>query len=223
MTYSSVFSLALGATFAGRTLKAQFATASGQVVGVAITSGFAEIGAGNYLWSATLADDFRGAVLFEDAADSTVLAVSAINPEEMNPFTSVVPGSYAYGSAGAALGSVSAAAVTSVRAVDATGNVGPLLRGDDYLASTDNPLDWTSAGWPTLTGGSILFSVRRGQDVPWTKAGAVTGPTAVRVELSAAETEDIGAGMFVFDLQATLGGGVTTLLVGSLRILEDVR
>ncbi len=222
MTYTSVFSIALGPTYAGLTLAAQLVTTQGEAVGAPITSGFAALGGGDYLWTATLADAFRGAVLFADTATDERLAFAAINPEEINPFTAAVPGTYTGGSAGAALGTVSAATVTFVSAVADTGDV-ELLRGDDYLVANGRALAWTSVGWPTLTGGTILFSVQRSQGELWTKAGAVTAPTAARVEITASDTVAIGAGLYPFDLQATVGGAVTTLLRGSLRVLGDVR
>lgn len=85
MSYTLNFSLALGPGKAGLTdLRAQLVTSSGTNSGTAISTGFAEIGSGNYIWNyASFADDFRGGVKFySNAAASTVLAFAAINPEE---------------------------------------------------------------------------------------------------------------------------------------------
>lgn len=85
MSYTLNFSLALGPGKAGLTdLRAQLVTSGGANSGTAISTGFAEIGSGNYIWNyASFADDFRGGVKFySNAASSTVLAFAAINPEE---------------------------------------------------------------------------------------------------------------------------------------------
>ena len=85
MSYTLNFSLSLGPGKAGLTdLRAQLVTSSGTNSGTAISTGFAEIGSGNYLWNyASFTDDFRGGVKFySNAAASTVLAFAAINPEE---------------------------------------------------------------------------------------------------------------------------------------------
>ncbi len=79
MSYTLDFSVALGSGSTGLTLKAQLVNSAGADVGSEVTTGFTEIGAGNYLWSGTIPDDHQGGVIFMDD-DDTVLAFSDINP-----------------------------------------------------------------------------------------------------------------------------------------------
>lgn len=85
MSYTLNFSLALGASKTGLAdLRAQLVDSAGANSGSAISTGFIEIGTGNYLWSyGSFADGFRGGVKFySNATPATILVFSAINPEE---------------------------------------------------------------------------------------------------------------------------------------------
>ena len=84
MPYTQNINLALGTSKTGLTLVAQLTTSAGVNTGDPITTGFSEIGAGNYLWTYTLfADAFRGGVKFyESGVPATTLAFVSINPQE---------------------------------------------------------------------------------------------------------------------------------------------
>jgi len=84
MAYTLDISLALGGTKTGLTVAAQLVGATGANVGSEVTTGFAEIGNGNYLWHYTaFPDGHRGGVKFyESGLPGTVLAFCAVNPEE---------------------------------------------------------------------------------------------------------------------------------------------
>jgi hypothetical protein len=85
MPYTLDISLALGTSKAGLTdLRAQLVDTAGANVGSAVSSGFSDMGQGNYLWHyASFPDGHRGGVKFySNAAPSTTLAFAAINPEE---------------------------------------------------------------------------------------------------------------------------------------------
>lgn len=84
MTYTLDFSLALGGSKDGLTMAAQLVDTTGGDVGGEVTSGFTEIGEGFYLWHyAAIPDAHRGGVKFyEDGETGTILALSAVNPEE---------------------------------------------------------------------------------------------------------------------------------------------
>lgn len=84
MSYTLDYSIALGPGMTGLTLAAQLVNTSGASVGSEVTTGFTEIGDGNYLWHYTaFPDGHRGGVKFyEDGAPGTILAFAAINPEE---------------------------------------------------------------------------------------------------------------------------------------------
>ncbi len=85
MAYTLDFGLGLGTAKAGLSdLRAQVVDTVGGNIGTAASIGFTEIGSGYYLWhSASIPDTHRGGVKFySNAASTTFLAFSAINPEE---------------------------------------------------------------------------------------------------------------------------------------------
>jgi len=82
--YTQNVNIGLGTSKTGLTLVAQLVTSAGVNTGSSITSGFSEIGAGNYLWTYdNFEDDFRGGVKFyESGVPGTILAFTRINPQE---------------------------------------------------------------------------------------------------------------------------------------------
>lgn len=89
MSFSLDFALSLGAGKSGLAdLRAYFFSSSGTLVSGITNSGFTAFGGGNYLWHCDyMIDSFRGGVAFYSAATSgALLAISAINPQEVeNP------------------------------------------------------------------------------------------------------------------------------------------
>ena len=84
MAYTLTFGLALGTSQTGLTLAAQLVDTAGGNVGGEVTTGFVELGQGNYTWTyAGIPDGHRGAAKFyEDGVPGTILAIAAINAEE---------------------------------------------------------------------------------------------------------------------------------------------
>jgi hypothetical protein len=85
MPYTLDISIVLPNTETGITdWVAQLVNTAGANVGAAITTGFVEIGGGNYLWHyANFPDGHRGGVKFYRSSAPTVIrAFVAINPEE---------------------------------------------------------------------------------------------------------------------------------------------
>lgn len=81
MAYTLSINLALASTDTGLSLSAQLIDTAGANVGSAVTTGFVEIGVGNYLWTyADFPDGFRGGVKF--SSGGTVKAFTAINPQD---------------------------------------------------------------------------------------------------------------------------------------------
>lgn len=81
MSYSYTFDIHLGPIYAGLTLAAQLVDTAGDDVGGEITTGFVEIGGGDYMLTATVPDNHQGGVLiYEDGTPGTVLAIGSINP-----------------------------------------------------------------------------------------------------------------------------------------------
>lgn len=80
MSYTISIPIALGSSQVGLTLKAQLVDTTGSNVGSAITTGFVEIGLGNYLLTASIPDGHRGGIKILKS-DNTLMAFGAINPE----------------------------------------------------------------------------------------------------------------------------------------------
>jgi hypothetical protein len=195
--------IALGTSQTGLTLKAQLVNDSGANVGSEVTSGFFEVGRGNYLWNyAAYPDDFTGGVKFINDADEVLMAFVALNAGDFgagsggsgdDPLESLVPGSYASGTAGAALGRIGVGRITVTNNVTPGGDV-YLFVGDSYLETNGNALEFTDelGTAPDLTGLEVRFYVQS-LDV---EAEVVTpsGPEKkIRVELTAAQTATLEA------------------------------
>jgi len=108
-------------------------------------------------------------------------------------------------------------------AVTPTGDV-EIVRGDDYSNTDGRALNWTDASWPTLTGGTIAFSVRDNEGIVLIDsiAGVIVDASTIYVELTAAQTT-VDPGKHRFDVQATLvSGRVVTLQLGKCRIFQEV-
>ena len=134
-----------------------------------------------------------------------------------DPLTNAVPGSYASGTAGFALGKIANTTVTVTAPVGAN-SVLTLNVGDDYKAADGRSIDITSSVWPSLTGATITFRARMGQTEVVTVTGSVLSATAARVELTAANTQAIGRGRGTYDIRAALATSTNevTLMSGIL-------
>ena len=91
MAYTLSTLISLGKSKVSLSLSAQLFDTNGSNIGSYITSGFVEIGQGNYLWTYNgFPSGFRGGVKFFSQADySTVLAASPINPEDAEYINSI--------------------------------------------------------------------------------------------------------------------------------------
>lgn len=151
-----------------------------------------------------------------------------------NPLLDPVPGSYAVGTAGYALGQIvdieaktnliGAVAVTIQSPIDTTGTIN-ILAGDSYKLSDGRQIDFTNTAgtWPDLTGSTISFVATRwtGGSPILTKACSPVTPTGsqlVRLELNSVDTVlDIGG--YNYKLKAVLSDGNTvTLQTGVMHI-----
>lgn len=84
MTYALGFNIALGGSQTGITLNAQLRDETGSAVGSVISTGFIEIGSGQYFWyNSAMPDAFIGYVeFFEQGVPGTILASTSVNPQE---------------------------------------------------------------------------------------------------------------------------------------------
>jgi hypothetical protein len=206
MAYTLDFSINLGASQTGLTLKAQLVNTSGADVGSEISAGFTEIGFGQYLAHLTaIPDGHRGGVKFYTGTLPTGLkAFAAINPEEAENSdikTSEVE------SGGGGGDSLQRTAAIRVSDQQADSDDIYLTIGDSY--STDNGralhfLDVKSL-WPDLDAGEVNFYVQ--DSVIQAEVVEDTGNNKeVKVELSSTDTAELVVGKMRYSLRHVLDG-----------------
>jgi hypothetical protein len=81
--YKLVITIAIG--IASLPLNGKLFDADGEQTGNTITSGFVELGYGNYLYLATLDNGYVGSLLIYSAVDASINAIVSINPAEAEP------------------------------------------------------------------------------------------------------------------------------------------
>ena len=79
-TYNALVSISLGPENTGLTLSAVLTDALGNAQGGPITTGFTEIGQGNYLWSYLFPAQAQGVKIY---SGETLLLVRSINPQDL--------------------------------------------------------------------------------------------------------------------------------------------
>lgn len=140
-----------------------------------------------------------------------------------DPLMNPVPGTYASGTAGAALGSILTGRITVVSPMSQDGLVVKLIRGDDYLNADGRSLTWTDSGsdWPDLTGATVRFKWGIFSKI-CTVIGAGGAHQQVSLDLTSAETRVFEDG--TFNLEATLANThiVTIVVDGDLIIRQDL-
>ena len=132
-----------------------------------------------------------------------------------DPLLNPVPGSYASGTAGFALGKIANTTISVTAPIGANSAL-TLVVGDDYKAVDGRSIDVTSATWPSLASAAIAFHAKTQTGIV-TVAGSPLNASTVRIELTATNTIAIGAGNMTYDIRATLSNGdVVTLMSGNL-------
>lgn len=94
MAYTLSTSISLGPSKTGLTLRARLIDTLGNIDSE-ISTGFIEIGGGNYLWTYDYPTGFRGGIkIYEDGVPGTILSFFSINPQEAEnidvPFSEAV-------------------------------------------------------------------------------------------------------------------------------------
>lgn len=164
------------------------------------------------------------------SASSYLKASGAATDPLLNP----VPGSYAQGTAGQALGRIGSGTIATVSLISPPGTALTLVRGDDYALADGRAIAFTLATtWPDLTGATVVLTVRsRASDallfsVSDRVASRVTGAGVAQVvvfEPSASVTASLAPGLASgkFDIQATLASGhIVTVATGLVTVAED--
>lgn len=147
MSYPLSFSLSFGSGRAGilSDLRAQLIDTTGSNVGGVISSGFIEVGTGNYAFLASIPTSHRGGLTFYRNSNNEILAYASINPED-DEFASTI-------------NALNGSEIEIVGPV-LKGGATVIVAGDAYLASDNRALIYTPASdstWPNLTGATVLW------------------------------------------------------------------
>ena len=229
MTYALDYSLNIGMT--GLTdLRAQLIDTTGANSGSAISTGFAEIGSGCYLWHyAAFADGFRGGVKFyRAAAPGTVLAFAAINPEEVESVWTQSPRTLTQSAASIAA-AVAGTTITLLRgdtisiALTGLGNISARTKLWFTIKRNANEADSAAIVQITEAGGLVYLNGAAGT----AGQGSLTVNDAtagnVTIALAAAASAQLKAAVgLLADVQMLTASGVTTLTEMDVTIEADV-
>lgn len=138
----------------------------------------------------------------EVSAGVSVRTALAAAGSAADPLLNTVPGSYASGTAGHALGRIANGQLTIVQPVLDDGFF-RIVPGRDYLADDGMAFTFSSTSWPTLPAGTTVEFIF-GDEV---LTGERTGDQAVRLEVTAAQGTALAearSGRQHYDIVATL-------------------
>lgn len=192
MSQTLIIPISLGASKVGLTLHAVVAG-----IGSPVTAGFAEQEQGDYQFTYAFPDDFTGRVNFYNDDTDEYLAGTSLNVADFgasgsssDPLENLVPGSYASGTAGAALGKIGVGKISVRNALTPGGDL-HIYVGDSYLAEHGNSLDFEDEDgtWPDLTDQSVKFFLQS-LDIE-AEVITPTGGKLVRVELTGVQTLEL--------------------------------
>jgi hypothetical protein len=150
-----------------------------------------------------------------------------------DPLLNTVPGGYASGTAGYALGRLVAASISVTAPVLSSGNV-QIVRGDSYFSADGRALVWILTGLPTinLTGAITTFKAKNissiltktSSDTPGIRAVFNSGTLTLTLELASTDTGTLNATTYDFDIQTLFSNGhVDTWVMGKMVVVADVR
>ena len=158
--YELTFGISLGTGRQSSTLRARLLNASGSPINSEITTGFSNVGGGNYLLTTDIPDFHRGAIKFyEPGSAASPLAIAPINPqtaEFLDAKVSLISGGVAGGS-----GSIE----TTITVTDEAGNP---LDGVAVWVTTDSGGNNVVAGTlHTNSLGQVVFMLDAGVHYVW--------------------------------------------------------
>lgn len=166
--------------------------------------------------AATISDAVWDELLAEHTISGSAGEALAASGSASDPLLNTVPGTYASGTAGAALGNIGSGQIVTVSPVAQSGDV-ETVQGDDYSAVDARALDWTDTGssWPVLTDATIAITIREVSSYAGSVITATGTSKKIRLQLTDVQTEAIPEGWHPFQAIATLtGGNVITLVEG---------
>jgi hypothetical protein len=209
--YTRSISMSLGYKYTGMTnLSAQFINTNGQNYGCKLTTGFVDVGFGNYLLTTQIPFDFRGALKFYSGL--TFLGAISINSEEYE-YVDVRVSSRCTG-----VGIPATVTKTSFSTYESESIEFRIT--DDYYASEGRSLDITFEGYPSLIGALVTFEVDGSNSQKFVKYANILSDTTLRIELIKDELQTIGAGRWNYEIKSILSNGhVLTLAIGNIIII----
>jgi len=134
-----------------------------------------------------------------------------------DPLLNTVPGAYASGTAGHALGRIANGQLTIVQPVLDDGFF-RIVPGRDYLAADGMAFTFSSTSWPTLADGTTVEFIFGAE----TLDGERTGDQTVQLEVTATQGETLAAarsGRQHYDIVATLPSGSVVGLAENAPVL----
>lgn len=162
----------------------------------------------------TIGEKINDASTAADLPDATTIAAAVLDAEAdehddpdtigekinnagnaADPLLNEVPGSYASGTAGAALGRIGRGTISTTAPTAQNGDV-TTYQGAVYLAARGTALEWTDreAAWPDLTDAVIVIYIEGGPELTGEVVTATGAGKKVRQELTAADSEAIPIG-----------------------------
>lgn len=238
MAYRVTIPIILGTGRVGLTLTAKLYDTSDVQVGGDISTGFTEIGLGNYAWDySSIPANFRGWVKFYSGAtleafttivpeavelvdnldasvSSRLAAATYVAPTNADPLQSAVPGAYAAGSAGYTLGQLAGASVIGSLAPTIT-DAGDLeiVKGQDYLKVHANQIVFTNSDdtWPDLGNANVVFHAFD-QEFDM-EVLSDENPRRVGLDLAGDDTQDLVLTRYSFYVTARLADGSRNVIV----------
>jgi len=167
--------------------------------------------------AATVADAVWDEALAGHSTAGTAGQALSASGSASDPLLNTVPGSYASGTAGHALGRIANGQLTVVQPVLDDGFF-RIVPGRDYLAADGLAFTFTNTSWPTLADGTTVEFIFGDE----TLDGERTGDQTVRLQVTAAQGETLAAarsGRQHYDMVATLPSGSVVGLAENAPVL----
>ena len=237
MSYTQLFGMSLGSSKAGLTLASQLVGTSGANYGSEITTGFAEIGSGNYQLIATIPDDFVGTLkTYQAGGTSTVLCIDAVNlPTDVSTLASDITAIKAKTD----LINAGGFDVFVTSPIKSNGDI-ELVEGDDYIGDDAITLTFSSYTGSVLSAGTATLLVQSSEDyaedtgvATFAVIGDVTvdgatvelefeiSGTATAMLTSTTPPEDENS--YTYQAYVTLANGARrTLAIGKINTIREI-
>lgn len=142
-----------------------------------------------------------------------------------DPLSNDVPGTYAGGTAGYALGQIGSGTVTFSGPVISDTNTFEVIQGDDYLIADGRSFNFTFGATPNLTSSTVVMRIQTPVilEITGTQSGQGTSAQLVKFEMTKIQTAALQVKNYAFDIQATLSdASVVTLARSTFLVLSQV-